>query len=521
MSTTTPPDTPPHSPRAPSPPHPARNIQNMSSYTLSDSLHANPRSTPQPPRRSTRPSISPSSPQPQPQALQAQIVGSETFKLPTNRNKNNDALFPTAHAYKAQKGQANDGSHQRKIIKFGSLKETRFSNNTKVSPSALKLISDILSNVYRPREKNYLKYFNFIKSNSFINDLQGLLFPFDFALSGETDKLQWNKIESQIESIKLDESVKLDKNSDLPSSAEKYYKYDKIPEVLKNIVFPEKKEYSIIIPDKCFIRIRKWEVLINTDNRNSIKEISDCNKPIIGHTYYLYYSKRTGLRTWNNKCFKYFNLLDEGWFLDDIIEGPYTKKSKISQLHYDYNNYNNYADFITLLSSNNYVRQHTFFQPDATNDIHRIPDNKISGSKDYDFIEPKIYFTIDYSTKTFEITGMSSFYTTTCKPDFSKRYMNVTDESFIFGLSEDLKQKLQIKVVKGGKNKRKVSQVNKKDVLGKQRNVYKFVGDKKEYIKYKNKYVLLKKYKEMQKTKSKSKSKPKTKKTKTKSKSKK
>jgi hypothetical protein len=74
----------------------------------------------------------------------------------------------------------------------------------------------------------------------------------------------------------------------------------------------------------------------------------------------------------------------------------------------------------------------------------------------------------------------------------------------------------------GGKSKRKVSQVNKKDVLGKQRNIYKFVGDRKEYIKYKNEYVLLKKYKEMQKTKSKPKTKPKTKsKTKSKSKSKK
>jgi hypothetical protein len=61
----------------------------------------------------------------------------------------------------------------------------------------------------------------------------------------------------------------------------------------------------------------------------------------------------------------------------------------------------------------------------------------------------------------------------------------------------------------GGNSKRKVSQVNKKDVLGKQRNVYKFVGDRKEYIKYKNEYVLLKKYKEMQKTKSKTKSKSK------------
>lgn len=63
----------------------------------------------------------------------------------------------------------------------------------------------------------------------------------------------------------------------------------------------------------------------------------------------------------------------------------------------------------------------------------------------------------------------------------------------------------------GGKSKRKVSQINKKDVLGKQRRVYKFVGNRKEYIKYKNKYVLLKKYKEMQKTKTKPKTKSKSK----------
>tara|TARA_B000000477_G_scaffold124579_1_gene132834 strand:+ start:1363 stop:1548 length:186 start_codon:yes stop_codon:yes gene_type:complete len=31
----------------------------------------------------------------------------------------------------------------------------------------------------------------------------------------------------------------------------------------------------------------------------------------------------------------------------------------------------------------------------------------------------------------------------------------------------------------------------KKDVLGKERNVYKFIGDRKQYIKYKNEYVLL------------------------------
>ena len=52
--------------------------------------------------------------------------------------------------------------------------------------------------------------------------------------------------------------------------------------------------------------------------------------------------------------------------------------------------------------------------------------------------------------------------------------------------------------ITGGKNKRKVHSVNKRNVLGKQKKVYKFVGNKKKYIKCKNKYVLLKKYKEMQ-----------------------
>lgn len=58
----------------------------------------------------------------------------------------------------------------------------------------------------------------------------------------------------------------------------------------------------------------------------------------------------------------------------------------------------------------------------------------------------------------------------------------------------------------GGKKKtRKVASINKKDVLGKQRNVYKFVGNKKEYIKYKNEFILLKKYKEIHKKKTKAK----------------
>ena len=59
---------------------------------------------------------------------------------------------------------------------------------------------------------------------------------------------------------------------------------------------------------------------------------------------------------------------------------------------------------------------------------------------------------------------------------------------------------------RGGKKKtRKVASINKKDVLGKQRNVYKFVGNKKEYIKYKNEFILLKKYKEIHKKKTKAK----------------
>lgn len=88
------------------------------------------------------------------------------------------------------------------------------------------------------------------------------------------------------------------------------------------------------------------------------------------------------------------------------------------------------------------------------------------------------------------------------------------DHEYLLSNFKDLKELLEIKatVVRGGKNKRKVSRVNKKDVLGKQRNIYKFAGDKKEYIKYKNKYVLVKKYKEMQKTKSKTKTKSKSKK---------
>tara|TARA_Y100000389_G_scaffold56128_1_gene52035 strand:- start:7069 stop:8205 length:1137 start_codon:yes stop_codon:yes gene_type:complete len=55
------------------------------------------------------------------------------------------------------------------------------------------------------------------------------------------------------------------------------------------------------------------------------------------------------------------------------------------------------------------------------------------------------------------------------------------------------------RLTKYSKSKRKVSSVNKKDVLDKERNVYKFIGDRKQYIKYKNEYVLLKKYKELQK----------------------
>ena len=74
--------------------------------------------------------------------------------------------------------------------------------------------------------------------------------------------------------------------------------------------------------------------------------------------------------------------------------------------------------------------------------------------------------------------------------------------------NEEANARLERLQIKGGtkyiKSKRKVK-VIKKDVLGKDRNVYKFVGNKKEYIKYKNEFVLLKKYKEIQKKKTKSK----------------
>jgi hypothetical protein len=83
------------------------------------------------------------------------------------------------------------------------------------------------------------------------------------------------------------------------------------------------------------------------------------------------------------------------------------------------------------------------------------------------------------------------------------------ESKMMFGKGSGRKKKNSKKLKKSSKSKRKVSQVNKKNVLGKQRNVYKFVGNRKEYIKYKNKYVSLKKYKEMHKTKPKSKSKSK------------
>jgi hypothetical protein len=95
----------------------------------------------------------------------------------------------------------------------------------------------------------------------------------------------------------------------------------------------------------------------------------------------------------------------------------------------------------------------------------------------------------------------------------------VASAELVFAPPKTISTRPPTTLTRGGKTKRKVSKINKKDVLGKQRNVYKFVGDKKEYIKYKNEYVLLKKYKEMQKTKTKPKTKTKTKpKTKTKSK---
>tara|TARA_B100001540_G_scaffold314093_1_gene338319 strand:- start:2152 stop:3393 length:1242 start_codon:yes stop_codon:yes gene_type:complete len=392
-----------------------------------------------------------------------------------------------------------------KIIEFGTLKQSRFSNKNRVSPNALTLISGILGKVYDPEGIRNKKYFNFIKHNSFFNDLQESLFSSNYIIFGRdnAEKLQWEKIASRIDGINLDASMEPDIDSDLPTGDQEFYRYDEICELLKNIVVTKS------IPDKCFIRIRKWEVLIDEDKRNGIKKISDCNKPIIGHTYYLYYSEMTGLRTWNNECFKDFKLLDEGWFLDDIIRGPHKNNiSKISQLYDD--SKIDYASFKTLLSSNNYVRQHTFFKPRASG--YRIKDNTVDGTKDYDYIEPEIYFTIEYSSKTYKpgrYTGMNSrFLTRKCEPDFKSKDGFLPGEQAIteFPHSHILRRKYAtVTLVKGGKNKRKVSRVNKKDVLGKQRNIYKFVGDKKEYIKYNNKYVLLKKYKEMQKTKTKSK----------------
>jgi hypothetical protein len=391
---------------------------------------------------------------------------------------------------------------RRKIIQFGSLKKPKFSNIDRVCPHALKRISNILGKVYDPNKIKHNKYFYFIKHNLFITDLQVLLFPSDFSMFeiNKMGKLKWYEIPSPFEGINLNASMKPDKDSELPSSDQKYYKYDKICDVLNNIVVTKTKS----IPNKCFIRIRKWEVLIDGEKR----KISDCFKPEIGHTYYLYYSQETGLRTWNNKCFKYFTLLDEGWFLDDIISGPYTKENKIYQLQKDTGITIRY-DFITLLSTNNYVRQHTFFKPRKDGGVYSIKDNT-PDSKDY--IEPKIYFTIDYSGKKYE-NSFFSFAITRCEPPF--HYKDVfLDHEYLLSNFKDLKELLEIKatVVRGGKNKRKVSRVNKKDVLGKQRNIYKFAGDKKEYIKYKNKYVLVKKYKEMQKTKSKTKTKSKSKK---------
>jgi hypothetical protein len=484
--------------------------------------------SPQPPVRSPQPPVrSPEkvsrsslrSPQAQSQAQsQAQVqanakptavkVGTEIIGLPINVPKN-EGNWTTVHAYDKQQGivslQKKPGG---KIIQFGTLKEPRFSNNDRVSSSALKLISNILRNVYDPKGIKWRKYFNFIKDDLFITYLQLSLFPSISTLMPERnniEKLQWKKIESPIASIKLDVSVKADDDRELPFEDQEFYKYDKICDVLQNIVVTKS------IPDKCFIRIRKWEVLI--DERNVIKKISDCNKPKIGHTYYLYYSENTGLRSWNKECFKHFNLFDEGWFLDDIIPGLSTRNeiSKISQLQKD-TNITTHAEFITLLSTNNYVRQYTFFPPIKAQ-RYVISDTTVQGSKDYDYIEPKIYFTIDYSINTFTFkNSFFSFATTKCKPNFNYSNVYLEGEKLT---SEYPKLQQLIKstatFVKGGKNKRKVSKINKKDVLGKQRNVYKFVGDKKEYIKYKNKYVLLKKYKEMQKTKTKPKTKSKSK----------
>ena len=90
----------------------------------------------------------------------------------------------------------------------------------------------------------------------------------------------------------------------------------------------------------------------------------------------------------------------------------------------------------------------------------------------------------------------------TMKTPFKKKTESPTTaasaELGVLGIGNNFTPLFAVPEQKGGKNKRKVYSVNKINVLGKQRKVYKFVGNKKKYIKCKNKYVLLKKYKEMQ-----------------------
>jgi hypothetical protein len=306
----------------------------------------------------------------------------------------------------------------------------------------------------------------------------------------------------------------------LPKETQKYYKLEDICEVLKYVTSEKTASEKC---DKQFVRIRKWEVILDEKE----EKIIDCSKPNFGHTYYLYYNENYGFLDYKSECFVKFgsSLLDLGWFFEDImprISPPYNNRSIIKS--FVLSSGITFPDFFDRLGKNVYVRQYTFFA-DARN-IDEKPYTITDKSNRY-AIKPKILFTIDVSNDTVKYNmnmmdvfakqrlGRNSFKDKKCFSNSNKKT--------IYSVSHKPVVKILIerRPSRGGKNKRKVSQVNKKDVLGKQRNVYKFVGDKKEYIKYKNEYVLLKKYKEMQKTKTKSKPKTKSKtKPKTKSKSK-
>lgn len=300
----------------------------------------------------------------------------------------------------------------------------------------------------------------------------------------------------------------------LPKATQKYYKLEDICEVLKYVT--REKEASTKC-DKQFVRIRKWEVILDEEG----KKIIDCSKPNFGHTYYLYYNENYGFLDYESECFVEFgrSLLDIGWFFEDIMprmSPPYNNRSIIKSFVHVHPKPFTFQDFFDRLGKNEYVRQYTFFADvEATGGREYTIADKSNNSN---AIKPKILFTIDVSNDTDKYSmnmmgvfakqrlGRNSFKDKKC---LSNQFKKTIDSVFH---KPEVKTLIEQKVLRGGKNKRKVSQVNKKDVLGKQRNVYKFVGDRKEYIKYKNEYVLLKKYKEMQKTKPKTKSKSKSKK---------